>query len=183
MRAGHDRFIVLAIACGATLVPLREAQPQNASEQDARALAQAMQMEAVVKEAFQVVVARNIKTGRATQAELDCIKRAEIPFVNDVYAAGFARVLTADEMKEALTFFSKPTGRWFMEFSTDAQARGLTTAVPEDMSEEQSADLSTFMSSTAWGKLLERREYETPELQSALTAKMAPVILGCKNQK
>jgi hypothetical protein len=175
---GSGKKVFQDTPCSAAQKPIEVQGPT----QEALALAQAMQMEIVVKEAFQVVVERNIRTGRATQAELDCIKRAELPFVNDVYAAGFARVLTADEMKEALTFFSKPTGQWFLKWSRDAQARGLTAAVPEDMTEEQSADLSTFMSSTAWQKLLEQRQYETPELKNALGAKMAAIILGCKNR-
>jgi hypothetical protein len=174
-------MVAFAVLCAQA----SSAQPADGSKQDALALAKAMEVEKFVKEAFEVIVESNIKTGRANQAELDCVKRAEIPFANDVYASGFARVLTDDEMTEALTFFSKPAGKWFLKYSKDLdfQARGLKSSSSDtEVTPEMYADLSKFLRSTASKKLLERRDHETPELKNALGAKMTPIILQCKQQ-
>lgn len=182
----HSGSLCLTIVTlGLMCAQVGSAQPADVSRQDALALAQAMDVEKFVKEAFEAVVESNVKTGRATQAELDCIKRADIPFANDVYASGFARVLTEDELKEALAFFSKPAGKWFLKYSKDLdfQARGLKSSGSDtEVTPEMYADFSQFLRSTASKKLVERRDHETPELKNALGAKMTPIILRCKQQ-
>jgi hypothetical protein len=173
------------VAAGIACATDSQALPPEASLQDAQALAQAMHVEKFVKEAFEAVVESNIKSGRATQAELNCIKRTDIPFANDVYASAMARALTQEEMSEALTFFNKPAGQWFLEYSKnlDFQARGLASSIPDvEMTEEMYADFAKFIRGTASKKLLETREHETPELKNALGAKIMPIFLRCKQQ-
>src|SRR5689334_1571959 len=99
MQRRDVRLTIFLIVFGITCAQVNPALSQGASKQDSLALAKAMQVEKFVKEAFQAIIESNINIGRATQAELDCMKRADIHFANDVYASGFARVLTEDEIK------------------------------------------------------------------------------------
>lgn len=177
--------VVLLVAMGVMSPFESRAQQSEATLQDAQALAKAMQIERFVKVGFEAAIEGKTGGGRVGQAELECFKRTDFSFANDIYAAAFARTLTPGQIKEAVAFFNKPVGQWFLEHSAaiELQSRGVKTAAPSaDISPEMYGDLEKFTSGATGKKLLEQREHETPELQNALGAKMVPIVIACKQE-
>lgn len=172
--------LVLWVAPG--LLQPSQAQQTEASLQDGLALAKAMQVEKAFRMGFEAAVQ---KQGGDTKAEIDCVKRTDVSFANDIYAAAFVKKLTAAEIEESTTFFNKPVGQWYLEYSAamELQSRGAKVTVPSaDISQEMYDDLTKFVDSPTGKKVLERREHETPELRAALAAKATPIVLACKQE-
>jgi hypothetical protein len=156
-----------------------QAQQTEAPLQDGLALAKAMQVEKAFRMGFEAAIQ---KKGGDTTAELDCIRRTDVSFANDIYAAAFVKKLKPEEIDESVAFFSKPVGQWYLEYSAamELQSRGVKVTVPSaDISQEMYDDLSKFVDSPTGKKVLERREHETPELRSALAAKATPIVVAC----
>jgi sulfur transfer complex TusBCD TusB component (DsrH family) len=145
-------------------------------------LAEAMEVEDQVREGFVAAVQSAMRSGRATEAELNCMKNERMAFANDVYAAGLTKALSQDELSVATDFFSSSAGKAFLKYSREQElkARGIQPSSSGELSQDAYAGILKFMETSAGKKLVEQRLHETAELKESLASRAGPIILKCK---
>jgi hypothetical protein len=150
---------------------------------DAKALAAAMQLSQSTRIGIEASVQKAIQQGYAKPRELDCMKAANFDFVVEAYSGAIASALSAEEIKQAIAFFSSPAGQAYTRYSRslELKARGIPDANPktELTAAEQDAAMK-FIAKSAGKKLLEDRVIETPALKSSLTRGVSALVEKCR---
>ena len=185
LRSGFNVVVALLLSLGVTYARDGLAQQSEGSMQDARALAKAMRLEQSLKQAFATASQSKSGDGRVSPEGFACLERGDYSFTDELYAAAFNTMFTAQELKDALAFYSKPVGQWHLDYSTalELQARGIKASVPDaEINQDMYSELQIFLDSAAGKKVLERK-YETPELKQALRAKLTPIALACVQEE
>ncbi len=102
-----------------SLAPLASSQESVAAPtvpaDKAVALVSAMQVDQFLLYGIQVALQRGVAEGKATQAQIDCLKGLDYGFVRQGYADLVARKLTPAEVDEALAFFESRGGQLSVE--------------------------------------------------------------------
>jgi hypothetical protein len=150
---------------------------------DVKSLAAAMELSQSTRIGIEASVQKAIQQGYAKPGELDCMKAANFDFVVEVYSRAIASALSAEEVKQAIAFFSSPAGQAYTRYSRslELKARGVPDANPktELTDAEQSATMK-FLEKSAGKKLLEQHAIETPELRASLTREVSALVQKCR---
>jgi hypothetical protein len=109
---------------------LANVHAQNADSADAAALVRAMRTDVMLLTASKEALSRAASEGYYTKAQLQCFLKLPASAFTGGLAKILARILTPDEITEALAFYGSPLGTKFVEYSFTTMNREKGTSFP-----------------------------------------------------
>jgi TonB family protein len=182
MRAMYAGLLTIAIVASwqAKIEAAQPAADQTMSERS-KALAHALKAEETVRTAIVNTIGLRTGTRQVPQYKRDCVKKADISFVYDIYATALAKTFTSQELDQALAFTNSPAGKLDATKVEALIAAARDPKASESLSEEDKDNLETliaFAPTSAYAKL-ESAAYSTPEFRRQMSAKYEPIVMGC----
>jgi TonB family protein len=122
------------------------------------------------------------KRAPENSAVMECFRNAELNEVRDAYASAFFAALTRAELTEALAFFSSPAGRSYAvsgQWHRSIAGGTVDTQKPPSLTDDESAAVGTFLTTSAGSKLIHRELLRADELEEDVTVRLRPLINKC----